>query len=132
MKRVNELLLREISRVVTERQHPDVGFITFLGVETTDDLMEAKVFYSVLGTEDEKRRTAAALESMRHELLVSMRRLESLKYIPHLHFLYDDTPARAARIHETLDLIHQEPPLPPSPDVPVPETPPHAPGLETE
>jgi ribosome-binding factor A len=132
MKRVNELLLREISRVVTERQHPDVGFITFLGVETTDDLMEAKVFYSVLGTEEEKRRTAAALDSMRHELLISMRRLESLKYIPHFHFLYDDTPARAARIHETLDLIHQEPPLPPSPDAPGPVTPPHAPGLEKE
>src|SRR5262245_25444701 len=104
-ERINELLVQEISRIVAERQHPDVGFVTFTGVKVTDDLMEAKVFYSVLGTEEEKERTARALDSMRHELIVSMRRLESLKYIPHFHFIYDDTPARAARVHELIEKI---------------------------
>ena len=118
--RVNELLLQEISRIVAERQHPDVGFVTFTAVSATDDLTEAKVFYSVLGTDEEKSRTLHALESMRHELLVSMRRLESLKYIPRFHFVYDDTPLRAARVHGLLDKIHQEPPLPPEPE-PSPE-----------
>jgi ribosome-binding factor A len=111
--RVNELLLQEIARIVAERQHPDIGFITFTGVQTTDDLMEAKVFYSVLGTDEEKRLTARALDSMKHELLISMRRLESLKYIPHFHFIYDDTPSRAARVHDLIEKVSQEPPVPP-------------------
>jgi ribosome-binding factor A len=121
--RINELLLQEISRIVLERQHPDVGFITFTGVETTDDLAEAKVFYSVLGTEEEKHRTARALASMRHELIVSMRRLESLKYIPHFHFIYDDTPARAARVHDLIDVVQHEPPVPPIPEEEAPPAP---------
>lgn len=111
--RVNELLLQEIARIVAERQHPDMGFVTFTGVQATDDLMEAKVFYSVLGSDEEKRLTARALESMKHELLVSMRRLESLKYIPHFHFIYDDTPSKAARVHDILEQVSHEPPVPP-------------------
>lgn len=114
--RINELLLQEISRLVLERQHPQIGFITFTGVETTDDLMEAKVFYSVLGTEEEKKATAHALDAMRRELTLSMRRLESLKYIPHLHFIFDDTPSRASRVHDLIEKIHHEAPPADSPN----------------
>lgn len=122
LDRVNELLLQEISRTVMERQHPDIGFVTFTGVDATDDLMEAKVFYSVLGTEEEKERTYRALNSMRRELLLSMRRLESLKYIPHFHFIYDDTAEKASRVQNLLEIIQHEPPVPPVPeDVPVAE-----------
>lgn len=121
MQRINELLLQEISRIVLERQHPEIGFITFTGVDTTDDLMEAKVFYSVMGTDEEKQRTAKALGSMRHELLINMRRLESLKYIPHFHFIYDDTAEKAARVHDLLEKIHHEPPAPPTDEPPAPE-----------
>lgn len=117
MERINELLLREISRIVLERQDPEIAFITFTGVEVTEDLMQAKVFYSVLGTEDEKSSTAAALLRLRPELRREMRRLESLKYIPELTFHYDDTPARAERVFELLDKIHEEPPVPePAPE----------------
>ncbi|MBI4397093.1 MAG: 30S ribosome-binding factor RbfA [Elusimicrobia bacterium] len=113
--RVNELLLQEISRVVLERQDPEVGFVTFTGVQVTDDLMQAKVFYSVLGSEADQARTAAALERMRSEIRRSMRRLESLKRIPELEFIFDTTPERAARVFEILDRIHHESP---SPEVP--------------
>jgi ribosome-binding factor A len=108
MARVNELLLQEISRFVVERQDPDIGFVTFTGVDTTDDLMEAKVFYSVLGSEEEKERTAAALRALVPELRGSMRHLESLKRIPLFHFIFDDSPARASRVFELLEKIHHE------------------------
>ena len=131
MARVNELLLQEISRVVLERQHPDIGFVTFTGVQVTEDLLEAKVFFSVLGTDEEKSRTAHALHMMKREFLVAMRRLESLKYIPHFHFVYDDTPSRAARLHDIIENIHHEPPLPVVPE-PEPEPEPQAPAPEAE
>jgi ribosome-binding factor A len=113
IERVNELLRREISRLVLARQHPDMGFITFTGVQTTDDLMEAKVFYSILGPDEDKRRSARALEDMRREITLSMRRLESLKHIPHLHFVVDDTPARAARVFEIMETIRHDESGPP-------------------
>ncbi len=108
LKRVNELLLREISRIVLERQHPDMGFITFTGVEVTEDLMQAKVFYSVLGNEEEKKRSAKVLDRMKSELTRGMRRLESLKRIPEFQFIFDDTPERASRVFEILEKIRDE------------------------
>lgn len=126
--RVNELLLQQISRVVTERQDPDIGFVTFTGVKITDDLSVARVFYSVLGTEDERLRTGAALERQRHELHQSMRRLESLRRIPTLEFVYDATPEKAARVFELIEKIRQES-LPPRPPAPTDEDP--APEGET-
>jgi len=108
MARINELLLQEISRFVLERQDPEIGFVTFTGVDTTDDLMEAKVFYSVLGSDEEKERAASALRGLVPELRGSMRHLESLKRIPLFHFVFDDSPARASRVFELLEKIHHE------------------------
>jgi ribosome-binding factor A len=108
IERVNELLLQQISRFFTERQDPDVGFVTFTGVKITDDLSVARVFYSVLGTEEERQRTGAALVRHKHELHQTMRRLESLRRIPHFEFVYDGTPERAARVFELIEKIRQE------------------------
>jgi ribosome-binding factor A len=108
MERVNELLLREIARFVLENQEPETGLLTFTAVETTDDLMEAKVFYSVLGTDAEKARAAESLDRMRSDITRAMRRLESLKRFPHLHFVYDETPSHAARVHALIEKAHHE------------------------
>lgn len=113
MERINELLLREISNYVLENQPPDMGFVTFTGVQITEDLERAKVFYSVLGSEEEKHRTAEALERLKYDLMHHMRRLESLRRLPELHFVFDDTPARAARLHEIIEHLHDAPPSDP-------------------
>lgn len=119
LERVNELLLQSISTYVLENQPPETGFLTFLAVDTTADFMEAKVFYSVMGTEAEKARAAESLDRMRSALTRSMRRLESLNRIPHFHFIFDDTPSRAARVHDLIEKTHKDPLLdnPASPPV---------------
>lgn len=113
LERINELLLQEFSRFVLEKQIPDIGFVTFTDVKTTDDLMQAKVFYSVLGNEEERVRTAEILHALGREFRQQMRHLESLRRSPELVFVYDETPEKAARVFELLEKIHRE------------ETPPH-------
>lgn len=115
MERINELLLREISRIVIEKQLSDVGIITFTGVQVTEDLMEAKVFYSVLGSEEERGRAAEALAGMKNEFFHEMRHLESLRRLPELNFIFDDTAERASRVFEILEKIHHESDEPPAP-----------------
>lgn len=115
IQRVNVLLLREISNYVLENQPPETGLLTFTAVDTTEDFMEARVYYSVMGTDAERTRAAEELDKMRWELTRSMRRLESLSRIPHFHFIYDDTPSRAARVHDLIEKVHQhDTPKPPS------------------
>ncbi|HXF39238.1 MAG TPA: 30S ribosome-binding factor RbfA, partial [Blastocatellia bacterium] len=63
----------------------------------------AKVYVSVLGTEDEVRESMAALKHaagfIRNQLGIVLR----MKRTPDLHFVYDDTDLRAARIEELLN-----------------------------
>ena len=107
IQRVNVLLLREISNYILENQPPQTGLLTFTSVDTTADFMASKVFYSVLGTDAERARAAEELNKMRWELTRSMRRLESLSRIPHFHFIYDETPSRAARVHDLIEKAHR-------------------------
>jgi ribosome-binding factor A len=115
LERINELLLHEFSKFVLEKQVSDIGFVTFTGVKTTDDLMEARVFYSVLGSEEERARTAEILESLGREFRSEMRHLESLRRSPKLIFVYDETPEKAARVFEILEKLHREEEAPAEP-----------------
>ena len=60
MRRVNEALREVLSaRICRRLKDPRIGFVTVTAVETSPDLRHARVFVSVLGTEDEKRRDAS-------------------------------------------------------------------------
>mgnify|MGYP001574366633 CR=1 FL=1 len=63
-ERLGELILTEISDLVRrEIKDPRIGFVTFTRVQLSEDLRYAKVFVSILGTEDEQSRTLAGLAS---------------------------------------------------------------------
>jgi ribosome-binding factor A len=128
MERINELLLREISSFVTGRHDPQIGFITFTGVEVTEDLMDAKVFYSVLGNEEERERAAQRLEQISPEIWRSLRHLESLRRIPKLQYIYDETPSRAARVFEIIETLHHQEGAPADRPAPAPPPEPRAPA----
>lgn len=60
---VAEELRKIISMILLEDlSDPRMGFITITRIELTDDLRFARVFYSVLGSEDQKASTREALD----------------------------------------------------------------------
>ena len=65
--RVANAIKREIGKILHEDlKDPRVAFTTITGVDVTPDLRNAKVHYSVLGTEKEKKaRLLARLEAAR-------------------------------------------------------------------
>ena len=54
--RVNELVNREISDVLHTRFQTEAVYITITEVEVSPDLRHARVYYSVIGKEDEIQR----------------------------------------------------------------------------
>ena len=61
-RRIDHLLQEEISAIVQRDVHdPRVGFVTITSVETTPDLRHATVYASVIGNEQERTATMAAL-----------------------------------------------------------------------
>ncbi len=64
--RINEVIRRAVSSIIlAEVKDPRVGFVTITRVEVVDDLKEARVYFTVLGNEEQKRETLHALNHMR-------------------------------------------------------------------
>lgn len=72
----------------------------------TPDLRHARVFVSVLGTEEEKQQTYEGLESVTPHLRHRVARAIRLRVAPDLVFKVDETVQRAARIESLLAEIN--------------------------
>jgi ribosome-binding factor A len=108
-QQVGEFLREEISDIIRkEVDDPRVGFVSVTDVEVTDDLRSAKVYVSVLGTEEERKATLTALRSaapfIRRHLAPRLR----TRNIPELDFRDDRSMEHAELIARTLRRLHAE------------------------
>ncbi|MGI5873048.1 MAG: 30S ribosome-binding factor RbfA [Bacillota bacterium] len=102
--RVNEELRKEISDILfQEIKNPDIGFVSIVKVDVSHDLSVAKVYYSVMGSEEEIAKTQRAMKRsagfIRHELAGRL----SLRHTPELVFLFDDSIEHGIRIAKILE-----------------------------
>jgi ribosome-binding factor A len=104
MRRVNEALREVLSaRIAEGLKDPRIGFVTLTAVDTTPDLRHARVYVSVLGDEDERRRTLAGLRSSHGVLQRAIADELRIKHTPTLDFVYDESIERGARISRLLE-----------------------------
>ena len=54
MRRVNESVRQVLSEALLELKDPRIGFVTVTGVKTSQDLRQATVYVSVLGSEKKR------------------------------------------------------------------------------
>lgn len=99
-----EILAEEIPRL----KDPRVGFVTVIGVKVTPDLRRARVFYSTLGDESERKATAAALRSARGHLRKLIGHQVRMKVLPDLQFEEDETLQSVERIEELLRRVREQ------------------------
>ena len=108
-ERVQELLRQEISTYLQTLTLPQLGFVTITGVEIGADLMDAKVFFSVYGSEEERQQSWDVLKKLIPDMRGHLgKKLESLYRAPNLQFVYDYTPERAQRVVDLLNKISKE------------------------
>jgi ribosome-binding factor A len=109
MRKVNELVREVVADAVVDLKDPRIGFLTITGAETSPDLRHAVVYYSVLGSEEEKTDTAAALESARSRIQGVLGRETRMRYTPVLEFVVDPSIDEGIRITQILaDLEESE------------------------
>lgn len=104
MRRINEVI-REVvgAAIVTSLKDPRIGFVTVTAVDTSPDLRSARVFVSVLGSEEEREASLAGLRSAHGVLQAQVAHELRIKRTPTLSFHYDDSIERGARISKLLD-----------------------------
>ena len=112
-QRVADVVRAELSRLILLEAHDkDLHLATITDVEMPPDLRSARVFYSCLGGEAEREKAAEALRRAAGFLRREVGQRCQLRYAPELHFLFDRSLERGARIEE---LLHQV--LPPAEDL---------------
>jgi ribosome-binding factor A len=92
---VAEMLERRI-------KDPRLGFVTVTDVRVTGDTQHATVFYTVMGSDDDRAGTHAALESAKGVLRSEVGRQLGMRHTPTLEFILDALPESAAHIDELL------------------------------
>ena len=102
--RVNELLKRELSSIITREITFEGVLVTLNQVDVTPDLKHAHAYVSVLGKEGQAA-AMAKLEENRVILQTALAKSVTLKYTPHLIFHLDDSIERGARVFEILQQI---------------------------
>lgn len=95
---ISEMLLRGL-------KDPRIGFVTITKVTVSDDLRQAKVYYSVFGGEQEKEDSYQGLESATGYIKRELGRRMRLKYMPEITFHFDDSLEYGAHIEELLQAV---------------------------
>jgi len=81
---------------------PRLGFVTITDVRVSGDLQHASVFYTVLGSDEERASSAAALASATGMLRSEVGRQLSTRLVPTLEFISDALPESADNISALL------------------------------
>ena len=108
MRKVNELVREVVADAVVELKDPRIGFLTITGAETSPDLRHAVVYYSVLGTDEEKADTAEALRRATPRIQGALGSETRLRYTPKLEFRVDASIDEGIRINQILAELADE------------------------
>lgn len=104
-------MLREVLFEVIQKEvrNPHINtFVTVTQVDTSADLHHAKVYISLLGTDAEKEKILAALQSAAGFIAVNAAKKVELRYFPNLTFKLDKSADEHMKIQKILANIEKE------------------------
>ncbi len=114
-EQIQKRLVEEVSDMLQrDLKDPRLGFVTVTGAEVSRDLRHAKLFVSILGDDENKQESMAALRSAAGRIRGEFTRRAHLRVAPEIEFRYDEGLARGARIFELLHQIEEEAPSAPA------------------
>jgi len=102
-EKIEGLLKTEIAQILhAEIKDPRIGFTTISRVQVSDDLRNARVYFSVMGNEEEVKRSTAGLQSAKTFIQNSVGSHIRMRFIPILEFYIDDSLEYSAHIDSLL------------------------------
>ena len=102
-RRVADRIHKTVAQVLVRRiKDPRLGFVTITDVRVTGDLQQATVFYTVYGTEGERRRSASALKSATGLIRSEVGKALGIRLTPTISFQLDSLPTTARSIEDAL------------------------------
>ena len=103
-ERVGHEIQAAIAELVTrgELRDPRIGFLTITGVKVSADLRNAKVFYSVIGNEEQRKATKDGLEAAKGFIRREVSSRVQLRVSPEIYFAFDESIGEGDKIERLL------------------------------
>ncbi len=98
-ERIKVLAAGALTKVVKD---PDLGFVTFTGAKVTPDLMQAKLYFTVFGTDVEKARSVEILHKNTGRLKGEIGKQLGIRLTPTLELVLDEVPEIASDLNDLL------------------------------
>ena len=109
--RVGDQIKKEVSNIILfDLKDPEVGFVTITYVKLTDDLKQARIFFTVLGDQNNIEKTCQALKRAKPFIQQRIGKRVRLKYTPQISFEYDSSVEYGSRIEQLIEMIKHESP----------------------
>ena len=93
--------------LMTEIKDEEIKFVTITGVETTNDLSFAKVYFTVLD-EEKKEQTLKALEKASSFIRSKLAERIEIRHTPELKFIFDTSIEYGNHIEKIIEKINKE------------------------
>ncbi|MBQ4474096.1 MAG: 30S ribosome-binding factor RbfA [Lachnospiraceae bacterium] len=108
--RINGEVKKELSRLISQEvKDPRISpWTTVTEVEVAPDLKTAKVYISVLGSEEEVAETKAGLKSAAPYLRSALAKSVNLRNTPELRFVMDQSIEYSIRMSQMIDEVNAE------------------------
>ncbi|MEE8185422.1 MAG: 30S ribosome-binding factor RbfA [Thermodesulfobacteriota bacterium] len=107
--RVGDLVRKEIATMLLyEIKDPRVGFVTITSVSMSVDLRQAKIYFSMHGSDEDRKAAIEGLQSASSYIKRMLGKRVSLKYIPKILFKYDDSLDYGNRIERLIEETRQK------------------------
>ena len=107
MGRINEEYKRELASILREIKDPRLSpMVSVVAAEITKDLKYAKVYVSVMGSEEEKSNSIAALKSATGFIKREIGSRLNLRAVPQPSFVLDNSIDYGAHINELINKIN--------------------------
>ena len=108
-EKVAGIIQKEVSEIIQfQLKDPKIGFITITDVTVTNDLSIAKVYVSFLGQKAREEAGMKALDRSKGYIRSELAKRMSMRKVPELHFLIDDSLERGNKIERILYEINQD------------------------
>jgi ribosome-binding factor A len=109
LERVQGQLRKEISKILQEDlKDPRIGFVTVTRIDLTPDLRYAKVYFSILGDEQNKELSIEGIQSAAGYIRKLIGDRLKLKYVPELSFKLDKSIEYGIDLEKTFERLRNE------------------------
>lgn len=109
VRRVADAIKRAVSDIIEFKlKNPHKGFVTVTGVKVSADLRIASIYYTVLGDEEQRSKTADIFEHAKHFIRNELKPSITTRYIPELRFFYDEGQMYADHIDHLIKKINDD------------------------